>query len=269
MKNHQDREPGSTIEYVAQDGVARIALNRPSRLNAVTPQLVRELLEAIEQAHRDSARVIVLSGRGRSFCSGYDLKHEVVGSPPADERTERLGRIQALTTELRGSPCCVIAQVHGYALGAGAELALAADFVVAAEDAVFGFPEVEAGLSVTGGISAILPRLIGPARARRLMILGERVGGRQAYEMGLVSHVAAGSDVSAVVDSLADAVLSRPRVAVEGAKRLLEQGTWANLETALDAEVRFALRAQDSGEAREAQKRFAAGCGLHVAGDAG
>ncbi|WP_433412354.1 enoyl-CoA hydratase/isomerase family protein [Microtetraspora malaysiensis] len=267
MKSHQDREPGSTIEYAARDGVARIALNRPSRLNAVTPELVRDLLEGIERADRDEARVIVLSGRGRSFCSGYDLKHEVVGSPPAGERVERLRRIQALTTKLRGSAACVIAQVHGYALGAGAELALAADFVVAAEDAVFGFPEVEAGLSVTGGISAILPRLVGPARARRLMILGERVDGKQACEMGLVSHVAAGGDVPAVVDSLAATVLSRPRVAVEGAKRLLEQGIWADLDGALDAEVGFALRAQDSGEARTAQQSFAAGRGLRVAGD--
>ncbi|RGC66804.1 putative enoyl-CoA hydratase echA6 [Micromonospora sp. MW-13] len=236
--------------------MARIALNRPSRLNAVIPQLVRELLEAIEQADRSGARVIVLSGRGRSFSSGYDLKHEVVGSPPDNERTERLSRIQALTTRLRNSPSCVIAQVHGYALGAGAELALAADFVVAAEDAVFGFPEVEAGLSVTGGVSAILPRLIGPARARRMMILGERVDGQQAYEMGLVSHVATAADLPAVVNALAETVRSRPVRAVEGAKRLLEEGTWTDLATALDAEVRFALRAQDSGEALAAQQRF-------------
>ncbi|WP_055480188.1 enoyl-CoA hydratase-related protein [Sphaerimonospora mesophila] len=268
MKSRQNSEPESTIDYVAEAGVARIALNRPARLNAVVPQLVRELLDAIEQAHRDGVRVIVLSGRGRAFCSGYDLKHEVVGSPSADERVERLARIQALTTTLRGSPCCVIAQVHGYALGAGAELALAADFVVAAEDAVFGFPEVEAGLSVTGGVSAVLPRLVGPARARRLMILGERIDGKQAYDLGLVSHVSTAGELPAVVDALADTVLSRPRRAVEGAKLLLEQGTWADLADALDAEVRSALRAQDSGEAREAQERFAAGRGLRMAGDA-
>ncbi|MFG3715471.1 enoyl-CoA hydratase/isomerase family protein [Micromonospora sp. NPDC047730] len=268
MKSQEDRRSGPTIEYAAEAGVAHIALNRPSRLNAVIPQLVRELLDAIDQAHRDRARVIVLSGRGRSFCSGYDLKYEVVGSPAATERIMRLSRIQALTSKLRNSPGCVVAQVHGYALGAGAELALAADFVVAAEDAVFGFPEVEAGLSVTGGVSAILPRLVGPARARRMMILGERIDGRQAYEMGMVSHVAAAADLPTVVDSLATTILSRPESAVEGAKRLLEQGTWTDLRTALSAETQAALQAQESGEAREAQQRFAAGRGLEPTGDA-
>jgi acyl-CoA synthetase (AMP-forming)/AMP-acid ligase II len=148
------------VDYELDQSVARIFLNRPHRLNAVVPELTDALVAALGRAEADAARAVVLAGRGRAFCSGHDLKEPV---PPETvlQTRRRVDGIQEVTRAIRRFPGPVIAAVHGYALGAGCEFALGCDLVVAAEDAQFGFPEVSVGLSVTGGISRLLPLLVG------------------------------------------------------------------------------------------------------------
>src|ERR1700729_3484964 len=183
------KDPDVAVDYELTDSVARVYLNRPHRLNAVVPELVTGLITAFGRAGSDGARVVVLAGRGRAFCSGHDLKEQL---PPETVLATRLrvDQIQEVTRAIRRFPGPVIAAVHGYALGAGCEFALGCDLVVAAEDAQFGFPEVSVGLSVTGGISRLLPLLVGPVRAKELLLVGERFGAARALELGLINQIA-------------------------------------------------------------------------------
>jgi 2-(1,2-epoxy-1,2-dihydrophenyl)acetyl-CoA isomerase len=231
--------PDVVVEYELADAVARIYLNRPHRLNAVVPELTAGLVAAIGQAGRDGARVVVLAGRGRAFCSGHDLKEELAPETVLATRL-RVEQIQEVTRAIRRFPGPVIAAVHGYALGAGCEFALGCDLVVAAEDAQFGFPEVSVGLSVTGGISRLLPLLVGPVRAKELLLLGERFGAARALELGLVNQVAPAGEHEKVAAEIAARLRDRPALALALAKQALDRGAESALEEAMAAEVDFA-----------------------------
>jgi 2-(1,2-epoxy-1,2-dihydrophenyl)acetyl-CoA isomerase len=227
------------VDYELTESVARVYLNRPHRLNAVVPELTDGLVTALTRAGEDGARVVVLAGRGRAFCSGHDLKEQL---PPETVLATRLRveQIQDVTRAIRRFPGPVIAAVHGYALGAGCEFALGCDLVVASEDAQFGFPEVSVGLSVTGGISRLLPLLVGPVRAKELLLVGERFGAVRALELGLVNQVAAAGEHEKAAEALAARLRDQPPLALALAKQALDRGADCALEEALAAEVDFA-----------------------------
>jgi 2-(1,2-epoxy-1,2-dihydrophenyl)acetyl-CoA isomerase len=227
------------VDYELSESVARVWLNRPHRLNAVVPELTAGLVAALARAGEDGARVVVLAGRGRAFCSGHDLKEQL---PPETVLATRLRveQIQNVTRAVRRFPGPVIAAVHGYALGAGCEFALGCDLVVASEDAQFGFPEVSVGLSVTGGISRLLPLLVGPARAKELVLLGERFGAARALELGLVNQVAVAGQHEQAAAVIAARLRGQPRLALALAKQALDRGADCALEEAMAAEVDFA-----------------------------
>jgi enoyl-CoA hydratase/carnithine racemase len=236
------------VDYELAESVARIHLNRPHRLNAVVPELTDGLVSALDRAGQDGARVIILAGRGRAFCSGHDLKEEL---PPESMLTTRLrvDRIQDVTRAIRRFPGPVIAAVHGYALGAGCEFALGCDLVVAADDAQFGFPEVSVGLSVTGGISRLLPLLVGPVRAKELLLLGERFGAARAAQLGLVNRVAPAGQHEQVAGELGARLRDKPALALALAKQALDRGADSALEEAMATETDFAALTVAPGEA--------------------
>ena len=227
------------VDYELSESVARVYLNRPHRLNAVVPELTAGLVAALARAGEDGARVVVLAGRGRAFCSGHDLKEEL---PPETVLATRLRveQIQDVTRAIRRFPGPVVAAVHGYALGAGCEFALGCDLVVASEDAQFGFPEVSVGLSVTGGISRLLPLLVGPVRAKELLLLGERFGATRALQLGLVNQVAVAGQHEQAAAVIAARLRDQPRLALALAKQALDRGADSALEEAMAAEVDFA-----------------------------
>jgi 2-(1,2-epoxy-1,2-dihydrophenyl)acetyl-CoA isomerase len=228
------------VDYELDRSVARIFLNRPHRLNAVVPELTDALVAALGRAEAEAARVVVLAGRGRAFCSGHDLKEPVAAETVLQTR-RRVDGIQEVTRAIRRFPGPVIAAVHGYALGAGCEFALGCDLVVAAEDAQFGFPEVSVGLSVTGGISRLLPLLVGPVRAKELLLLGERFGAARALELGLVNRVAAAGQHEQAAAELAARLRDQPALALALAKQALDRGAECALEEAMAAETDFAV----------------------------
>jgi 2-(1,2-epoxy-1,2-dihydrophenyl)acetyl-CoA isomerase len=227
------------VDYDIDQSVARIYLNRPHRLNAVVPELTAGLIGAVGRAGEDGARVIILAGRGRAFCSGHDLKEPVQQETVLVTR-RRVDAIQDVTRAIRRFPGPVIAAVHGYALGAGCEFALGCDLVVASEDAQFGFPEVSVGLSVTGGISRLLPLLVGPVQAKELLLLGERFGAGRAQELGLVNRVAPAGEHERAAGELAARLRELPALALGLAKQALDRGADCALEEAMAAEVDFA-----------------------------
>jgi enoyl-CoA hydratase/carnithine racemase len=229
----------TVVDFELAESVARIYLNRPHRLNAVVPELTDELVTALDRAAQHEARVVVLAGRGRAFCSGHDLKEQLPPETVLKTRI-RVDQIQEVTRAIRRFPGPVIAAVHGYALGAGAEFALGCDLVVAAEDAQFGFPEVSVGLSVTGGISRLLPLLVGPVRAKELLLLGERFGAARALELGLVNRVVPAGQHEQSAGEIAARLRDQPALSLALAKQALDRGVDSALEEAMATETDFA-----------------------------
>jgi 2-(1,2-epoxy-1,2-dihydrophenyl)acetyl-CoA isomerase len=168
----------------ARDGILTLTLNRPHKLNAIDNELAADLLRALDAAATDEAvRAIRLRGNGRAFCAGRDVS----AAPTEDD----LVLVQAVARAIVRNPKPVIAEVHGWTVGAGLEWMLNADIVVAAENARFKFPEASLGVFVTGGLTATLPATAGLARAKALTLLGEEFNPRQALEWGLVWQVVA------------------------------------------------------------------------------
>ncbi|TIC86472.1 enoyl-CoA hydratase/isomerase family protein [Nocardioides sp. GY 10127] len=255
LPSGQDPAAAPLVEYALEGDVARLHLNRPHRLNAVDAHLTPALVDALRRAAADEASAVVLAGRGRAFCAGHDLKEEPPLEQPWQTRA-RLEEIQEVTRLVRRFPGPVIAAVHGYALGAGCEFALACDVVVADEESRFGFPEVGVGLSVTGGISTLLPALVGWARAKELLLLGEHVTGAQAAAMGMVARAVPSGTHEDVALDLARRMAARPRLSTSLAKRVLDAGVDAAIEQSMATEVEHAMLTALSGENAAPRQEF-------------
>ena len=246
-----------TVLYDAQDGVARIRLNRPHRLNAMVPQLMRDLHAALQGAASEPAvRVVLLSGEGRAFCAGDDLKESARGHGDIGEVRRFVDEIQQVTVAIKSMAKPVIAAVHGYAVGGGCELALGCDLVVAAEDAQFGFPETGVGLFVTGGVTHFLPRAVGLARAKELIMTGERFDGRQAERLGLVNRVVPAQRVLAEAEALARAIMAKAPLPIAMAKEALESGAQTDLRTAMALETVSTVACFLTEDAAEGARAF-------------
>ncbi|AUS79664.1 enoyl-CoA hydratase [Actinoalloteichus sp. AHMU CJ021] len=244
-----------TVDYQYENGIACLHLNRPHRLNAVVPELTEALIDGLRRAGGDGAAVVVVAGRGRAFCAGHDLREPTPEEDPLGTRA-RVDRLQDVTREIRRFPGPVIAAVHGYALGAGCEFALACDLVVAAEDASFGFPEVGVGLSVTGGISRLLPLAVGPMRAKEALMLGDRLDAETASGLGLVNRVVPVGTHEAAARELAERLRERPRTALTLAKRVLDSGMDHTLEQAMSVELDHAVTTRFTSESDVGRQEF-------------
>ena len=224
------------IFYTVGDHIATIAFNRPESQNALSPVLLEETMAAVRQAQADDAvRVLVLTGTGRAFCSGGNVKSmaEVAGGP-APARAEQVGQIQELQRLFRRFPKPFIAAVNGAAYGAGLDLACAADFRIAAETARFCEVYVRLGLAPGGGGAWLLPRIVGLTAALDLVLSGEPIDAATALRIGLVSRVVPAAELPAATAELARRfALSAPR-GVEVAKRALYRGLEMSLDAALD-----------------------------------
>ena len=243
------------VRYELSDGVAELTLNRPERLNAVIPQLVTQLVAALRRAIEDGPAVALLRGAGRSFCSGFDLRHDR-GQRTEQEHRRQIEAVQDVTRLIRRADFPVISAVQGFALGNGCEFALAADLVVAERTATFGFPEVEWGLSVTGGVSQLLVQAVGLHRAKQLLFLGGRFDAEQAHEWGLVNRLAEPGTVDSCARQVARELCSRPRAALGRAKRALDLVGAGPLNAAFTIEIEHALLAGTSDETARSITEF-------------
>lgn len=180
----------NSIIYEVRNGVAEIRFNRPHRLNAVVQELYDELDTALNFAQQtDEVRAVLLTGEGRAFCVGADLKEHKSGTRTMYQRHEYLRGEQRVCKRLLTLAKPIVAAVNGFALGAGAEMAIASDFIVMSESARIGLPEISIGAFLGGGVTYLLPRLVGLAKAKELIFLGEKISGAQALEIGLASRV--------------------------------------------------------------------------------
>ncbi|MDT5302758.1 MAG: enoyl-CoA hydratase [Mycobacterium sp.] len=224
---------GISVEH---DGaVLRIRLDRPDKFNAVDTPMLDELQARLGDATDESVRAVLLIGAGRAFCSGGDLTGgDTAGAAEAANRVVRA--ITAL-------PKPVVAGVHGAAVGFGCPLALACDLVVAAPSAYFQLAFSRVGLMPDGGACALLPGLIGRARAARMAMTAEMVNAATAFEWGMVSHLTADADYDTVLEAVLQSVACGPTVSLGWTKRALAAATLGELEPvqAIEAEGQLAL----------------------------
>ncbi|MEO8436872.1 MAG: enoyl-CoA hydratase/isomerase family protein [Chloroflexota bacterium] len=231
----------------------RLTLNRPAKLNALSGELVRALVAAVDEAEADPAvRVIVIEGAGRAFCSGYDLTEEAEDAIPGPVAwRELLAADVAATLRLLDCPKPVIAQVHGYALAGGLELAMACDLVVAAEGTRLGEPEIRYG---SAPVTLLMPYLIGQKKTRELLLTGDLIGAVEAERIGLINRVVPADRLVAEVDALADRLARTPPEVMGPTKRMLNRAMdAAGFRVAVEAGIDLGaiVNAADTPDQRE------------------
>jgi 2-(1,2-epoxy-1,2-dihydrophenyl)acetyl-CoA isomerase len=245
------------IDYV--DGVRTLTLNRPAAFNSLTRRLKEALLGALREAATDDAvRAVVLTGAGRAFCAGQDLREHVAllraGDPaPLSTVVEHYNPIVQTIT---GMPKPVIAAVNGTAAGAGASLAYACDLRIAASSAKFLMAFANVGLTADTGASWTLPRLIGYGRAMEMMLLAEPVTAEQALAIGMVTQVVDDDATLATATALAARMAAGPTTAYAKIKEALLAGASAALNDALAIEGRTQAEAGATGDHAEAVDAF-------------
>lgn len=215
-------------------GVATLTLDRPHRKNAVPPRGWPELARLFhEVAHDPAVRVLVVTGAGNAFCAGADLAED---APPAHPLQSMIP-VNAAALALHELPKPTIAMVNGDAVGAGMNLALGCDLVVAGESARFSEIFVRRGLSLDFGGSWLLPRLVGMSKAKELALFGDILSAREAHDLGLVNRVVPDTELRAFVKGWAERLAAGPPLAIQLNKKLLSNAFAIGLSEALDAEA--------------------------------
>ena len=237
-----------------ENGVLTLTLNRPDALNSLTQPLLGELGDALETAATDEAvRAVVLTGAGRGFCAGQDLK-EIEGREVAFEaHLQRFNRVVKSIAEL---PKPVIAAVNGVAAGAGLSIALACDMRVASENATFTTAFSRIGLVPDSGMSHTLPRLVGPAKAFELLALSPRLSAEEAGALGIVNRIVPAADFQKTVKETAETLAQGPTKAYGLIKQALREGATATLGQALGLEARLQDQAGRSDDYKEGTRAF-------------
>jgi enoyl-CoA hydratase len=230
------------LRYSAGDGVAAIQMNRPEALNALNPPLVAALIEAMDRVRRDdTVRCALLTGAGRAFSAGGDLKAML--NMDRIEFREYILLLQRLTAEMRRVSKPIVAGIHG-----GLELAVNCDIRIAADDAKFGLPDTPVGMSPTGGMTFALPRIVGMGWAKYLAFTGETIDAAQAQRIGLVTHVVPSGQLEETALTLARRIAGHPPVALRHIKLGIDLAADAGLEPALTYETDAEVACFDTAE---------------------
>ena len=242
--------------YEVKEGIATITLNRPEVFNAFNDRQSYELQEALKQVGRDaSVRVVVLTGSGKAFCAGQDLKEAaaVENRSLADSVRKRYN---PLILAMRALPKPIICKLQGVAAGAGCSLALACDLVIASSQASLVEAFINIGLVLDSGSSFFLPRMVGTLKAFELSTLGSKVGAAEALALGLVNRVVAPEDLDAAVAGLAGQYAAAPTRAIGLIKKMLNRSFSSSLEEMLDYEAYCQEIAGTTADFREGVQAF-------------
>jgi len=242
--------------YDVQDGVATITLNRPDVFNAFNDQQSYDLQDALKQVARDeSVRVVVLTGAGKAFCSGQDLK--AIASASKRDLSESLEkRYNPIIRAMRSLPKPIICKLNGVAAGAGCSLALACDMVVASTAASMVEVFVNVGLVLDSGSSFFLPRVVGSLKAFELSTLGSKVSAEEALQLGMVNRVVAPEELDAAVAELAARYAAGPTKAIGLMKKMLNKSFNSTLDEMLDYEAHCQKIAGNSEDYKEGVAAF-------------
>lgn len=225
--------------------VCTISFNRPDKLNAINGELIVAFYEALKAVNANGAiKVIILKGEGRAFCAGADLEEGELGFGASEAKVRaETEKLQEITRELLFSDKIVIGAIHGWAVGAGMEWAINCDFPIWAQGAKGFFPEAKWGLSVTGAVTTLLPALVGPLKARELILLGEKHSADDFYRLGIAWKVVPVEQLAAEVATLAEKLATLHPRSLADLKRGINLGSYSDIEKALAYEIEIAVSA--------------------------
>ena len=249
-----------TILFQVEDGIARLTLNRPERLNSFNTEMHAEVRAALATLPASQARVLLITGAGRGFCAGQDLNDRAVapGGTAPDLAASIETHYKPLVLTLRALPLPVIAAVNGVAAGAGANLALACDIVVAARSAVFVQAFAKLGLVPDSGGTWSLPRLVGTARALGLALLGDKLSAQDAAAWGLIWRCVEDAEFAGLVEDMARGFAVAPTRGLARTKQAIYEGLGRTLAQQLDIERDYQGELGRSADYAEGVAAFAA-----------
>ncbi len=238
----------NTVEVKYADKVATLIMKRSKALNAVNMELAEDLTTAMKEIEgRDDISVVIVRGEGRAFCAGADLK-EMSAGLTKEQHFEKLINLQDVGRIMRESDKIFIGAVQGYAVGIGFEIALACDQVIASEDAIFRFPEVEIDATVTGGGHKLLLEAVGNMlKAKELLFRGTKVPGAKAVELGIANSVVPLEELEKAANDLADELKDKP-YAIVYAKKMIHEASEARMADLFDKEMVTALTSASKGQ---------------------
>lgn len=229
--------PEKTVLYTRDKNVGIIKLNRPKRLNAITKELLDDFIEQLEMAKNDEEVVaVILTGKGKSFCAGEDLKETSAGKD-FDTWVKETQGLQDIQRVIMGLGKPLIAAVNGYALGGGCEFAMSCDIRIAAEDAAFGFPETEVGLTITTAGTKLLPQIVGLGKAKELVFTGEFVDAAEAFRIGLANKVVPVENLLDEALAMARKIGEKSPLALKLSRTAIDQGLHSSFEQTLEIEA--------------------------------
>ncbi len=235
------------VLYHRQKNVGIITLNRPHRLNAINLDLLVGFMEQLDRARQDAKTlVVILTGAGKAFCAGEDLKETASGKSMEQwmDEAERLQEIQRMTMKL-GKP--IIAAIPGYALGGGCEFAMGCDIRIASETAVLGFPETTVGVTVTNAGTKLLPHLVGLGKAKELVLTGDFIDSAEAEKIGLVNKVVTPENLMPESMIMAEKIASRSPLASNLSRTALDHGMEASFDQIMELEKSHLIICAQSG----------------------
>jgi enoyl-CoA hydratase/carnithine racemase len=246
------------IIYLKAKGLAKITLNRPQKLNSMDGDMIEEIGSALEDSERDSSvRVVVLTGKGRAFCSGLDLKFVAEKVKTLSDQQELFKYTNKVVTdaiENIGKP--VIAAVNGFALGGGFEVMLACDLAIASEDAIIGDQHINFGLVGPGGSTKRTPRIVGIRKAKELIFTGDKISAKEAERIGLINRVVPAKELEKATYEIASRIAEKSPVALRIAKTLLNQSLEVDSRRLSELEVMAAIVNATSEDYEEGMRAF-------------
>ena len=249
-----------TILFEVRDQIAWVTMNRPESMNAINRLMARELVEACKQVEDDAGiRVAIFTGAGeRAFSAGMDLKERAETSfSPIERRNQKLS--QTIHTQSRAIGALTkptIAAILGYCVGGGLEMALACDMRVAAEDAKLGLTEVRRGLIPGAGGTQRLPRLVGEAKAKELMYIGDPISAEEAYRIGLANRLVPAGEALTAARQMGQTIASRAGVALRYIQQAVDRGLNTTLEEGLHIEADLFAKVFQTEDVREGVEAF-------------
>ncbi len=245
-----------TIQLAYDSGVATITLNRPDKRNAISFELIDDLLRALQEVETSDALVLILTGAGKAFSSGMDLENlkTLIGRSPEQNLQDSATMVRLFRT-LYEFPKVTIAAVNGAAIAGGTGLALLCDFTLAVPEAKFGYTEVRIGF-VPAIVSTFLLRQVGEKQARDLLLTGRIIGAEEAARMGLVNEIVAPEGLMARARELAALLMENSPASLRATKKLLNDHARAELDTQIEAAVRENAAVRTSADFREGVTSF-------------
>jgi enoyl-CoA hydratase len=242
--------PYKSLIYEKKEHVVRLALNRPRVGNTLNLELANELVDACRAINQDDeVRVVILTGAGEAFCTGFDLAELRISTKNANSAS-------LSASAIAGINCPIIAAINGDALGAGLELALSCDVRVCSDNARFGFPETSYGLIPGGGGTQRLPRIVGKGKATEMVLTAEPVDAAEAYRIGLVSKVIPAQKLHEEAEEIAKKLIAKAPIAVRYAKEAVNKGMDMTLAQGLRLEADLSFLLQSTKDRAEGIKAF-------------